>query len=51
MEELFNGDQKTKRRVNSNDYDTNSKWGENKWVIVGDTEEVYEGVEREEEDE
>ena len=35
--------------IDGNDYDTTGKWGENKWIIVGDTEEVYDGVERDEE--
>lgn len=34
--------------IDGNDYDTTGKWGENKWIIVGD-EEVYSGVERDEE--
>ena len=34
--------------IDSYDYDTTGKWGENKWIIIGD-EEVYEGEEREEE--
>lgn len=34
--------------VDGNDYDTTGKWGENKWIIVGN-EEVYDGVERDEE--
>ena len=37
--------------LDSNDYSTDSKWAENKWIIVGDTEEVYDGVERGEEEE
>lgn len=32
--------------IDNNDYSTDGKWAENKWIIVGDTEEVYEGVER-----
>ena len=36
--------------IESNDYDTTGKWAENKWIIIGDTEEVYEGIERDEED-
>ena len=36
--------------IDGNDYDTSGKWGENKWIIVGDTEEVYEGEERDEDD-
>lgn len=35
--------------IDGNDYDTTGKWGEAKWIIVGDTEEVYSGVERDEE--
>lgn len=34
--------------IDGNDYDTSGKWGENKWVIVG-SEEVYDGIERDEE--
>lgn len=34
--------------IDPNDYDTTGKWGENKWIIVGD-EEVYDGIERDEE--
>ena len=34
--------------IDGYDYDTTGKWGENKWIIVGD-EEVYDGVERDEE--
>jgi hypothetical protein len=34
--------------IDGNDYDTTGKWGENKWIIIGD-EEVYDGVERDEE--
>lgn len=34
--------------IDGSDYDTNGKWGENKWIIVGN-EEVYDGVERDEE--
>ena len=37
--------------IDSYDYDTSGKWGENKWIIVGDTEEVYEGEERSEDEE
>lgn len=37
--------------LDSNDYSTDGKWAENKWIIVGDTEEVYDGVERGEEEE
>ena len=33
--------------IDGNDYDTSGKWGEAKWIIVGD-EEVYDGVERDE---
>lgn len=36
--------------IDSNDYDTTGKWGENKWIIVGG-EAVYDGVERNEDDE
>ncbi len=36
--------------IDGNDYDTSGKWGENKWVIVGD-EVVYDGVERDEDGE
>lgn len=35
--------------IDGSDYDSVGKWGENKWLIVGDTEEVYDGVERDEE--
>lgn len=34
--------------IDGYDYDTTGKWGENKWIIIGD-EEVYDGVERDEE--
>lgn len=37
--------------IDSYDYDTSGKWGENKWIIVGDTEEVYDGEERGESEE
>ena len=33
--------------IDGNDYDTNGKWGENKWIVIGD-EVVYDGVERDE---
>jgi hypothetical protein len=36
--------------IDGNDYDTSGKWSDYKWIIVGDTEEVYEGEELEEED-
>ena len=36
--------------IEGNDYDTAGKWGENKWIIVGD-EAVYDGVERDEDSE
>lgn len=39
----YNGEE-----IESYDYDTSGKWGENKWIIVGG-EEVYEGVDRDEE--
>jgi hypothetical protein len=32
----------------SNGYSTTGKWNESKWIIVGDTEEVYDGEERNE---
>lgn len=35
--------------LESDDYGTNGKWSENKWIIVGGNEEVYEGIERDEE--
>ena len=35
--------------IDGNDYDTNGKWSENKWIIVGG-EPIYQGVERDEED-
>jgi hypothetical protein len=41
---MYNGED-----IDGSDYDTTGKWGESKWVIVGD-EEVYEGVERDEDD-
>ena len=37
--------------IDGYDYDTTGKWGENKWIIVGDSEEVYEGEERGDSDE
>lgn len=48
--ELTNGVQYNGEDIDGNDYDTNGKWGENKWIIVGDTEEVYAGEEREEDE-
>ena len=36
--------------IDGYDYDTSGKWSEAKWIIVGDTEEVYYGTERDEED-
>lgn len=35
----------------SNGYSTTGKWSESKWIIVGDTEEVYESEERDEDGE
>jgi hypothetical protein len=37
--------------IENNDYSTTGKWGENKWVIAGGEEEVYEGVSRDDIDE
>ena len=34
--------------IDGNDYDTSGKWGDARWIIVGD-EEVYDGVERDQE--
>jgi hypothetical protein len=48
--EITTGVQYDGEDIDGNDYDTNGKWGENKWIIVGDTEEVYEGEERDEDD-
>jgi hypothetical protein len=47
--ELTSGVQYDGQDIDGNDYDTSGKWGEAKWLIVGD-EEVYQGVERNEED-
>jgi len=48
--ELTSGVQYDGEDIDGNDYDTSGKWGENKWIIVGDTEEVYEGEERDEDE-
>jgi hypothetical protein len=42
---ICNGVQYNDEDIDNNDYSTTGKWGENKWVIVGD-EEVYESVYR-----
>jgi hypothetical protein len=47
--ELTSGVQYDGEDIDGNDYDTNGKWGENKWIIVGG-EPVYQGVERDEDD-
>lgn len=43
---MVNGVQYDGEDIDGSDYDTSGKWGEAKWLIVGETEEVYEGVER-----
>ena len=48
--ELTSGVQYDGEDLDGNDYDTDGKWGENKWIIVGGTEEVYAGEERNEDD-
>ncbi len=51
---IVNGVEYDGEDLDNNDYSTTGKWGENKWIIVGDTEEVYEGVhsdDKEDEDE
>jgi hypothetical protein len=47
--ELTSGVQYDGEDIDGNDYDTNGKWGENKWIIVGG-EPIYQGVERDEDD-
>jgi hypothetical protein len=47
---IVNGVEYNEEELDNNDYSTTGKWGENKWIIVGDTEEVYEGVSREDVD-
>jgi hypothetical protein len=42
---ICNGVQYDGEDIDNNDYSTTGKWGENKWIIIGD-EEVYEGVYR-----
>jgi len=42
---ICNGVSYDEEDLDNNDLSTTGKWGENKWVIVGD-EEVYEGVSR-----
>ena len=48
--ELVTGVAYDETYLDSSDYDTSGKWGEAKWIIVGDTEEVYEGEYREDAD-
>ncbi len=47
---ICNGVSYDEEDLDNDDLSTTGKWGENKWVIVGD-EEVYEGVERDEDGE
>jgi hypothetical protein len=47
--EITTGVQYDGEDIDGNDYDTNGKWGENKWIIVGG-EPVYQGEERDEDD-
>jgi len=47
---IANGVSYDEEDIDNNDLSTTGKWGENKWVIVGD-EEVYEGVSRDDIDE
>jgi hypothetical protein len=42
---ICNGVQYNDEDIDNNDYSTTGKWGENKWIIVGD-EEVYESIYR-----
>lgn len=44
---IVNGVDYEEESIDNNDYSTTGKWGENKWIIVGTDEEVYEGVSRE----
>ena len=48
--ELTSGVEYDGDSLDSYDYDTTGKWGENKWIFVGGNEEVYEGKERNNED-
>jgi len=48
---IVNGVEYNGEDIDNYSYSTTGKWGENKWIIVGDTEEVYEGVSREDMDE
>ena len=47
---IANGVSYDEEDIDNNDLSTTGKWGENKWVIVG-SEEVYEGVSRDDIDE
>jgi hypothetical protein len=47
---IANGVSYDEEDIDNNDLSTTGKWGENKWIIVGD-EEVYEGVSRDDIDE
>lgn len=48
--ELTSGVQYDGVDIDTDDYDTSGKWSEAKWVIASNTEEVYEGEEREEDE-
>lgn len=47
---IINGVEYDGEDISNDDYSSTGKWGENKWVIVGTDEEVYEGVSREDSD-